>query len=168
MVDVSESQERPLLVGNDSKVEEPYPLRLKGTVIKGFGRGGKELGIPTANLPEDVSQYAGQFIESGILYGWASVNSSKEVFPMVMSFGWNPYYKNEKRSAEVHILHKFEEDFYGKELRVIVAGYIRPEKNYTSLDALINDINFDIKVAYNCLARPAYASLKEDSFLQPE
>ncbi|KAJ3016663.1 UNVERIFIED_CONTAM: riboflavin kinase [Siphonaria sp. JEL0065] len=165
MADIS--AERPLLVGNDNVVEKPYPLRLKGTVIKGFGRGGKELGIPTANLPEDVSQYAGEFIETGILYGWASVNSSTEVYPMVMSFGWNPYYKNEKRSAEVHILHKFEEDFYGTELRVIVAGYIRPEKNYTSLDALINDINFDIKVAHNCLARPTYAALKDDVFLQP-
>ncbi|KAJ3066733.1 riboflavin kinase [Podochytrium sp. JEL0797] len=168
MVDVSETQERPLLVGNDAKVDAPYPLKLKGCVMKGFGRGGKELGIPTANLPEDVSEYAGQFIETGILYGWASVDSDTTVHPMVMSFGWNPYYKNEKRSAEVHVLHKFDEDFYGKELRVVVAGYIRPEKNYTSLEALINDINFDIKVARNCLARPAYAALKDDSFLQPE
>ncbi|KAI8616459.1 hypothetical protein BC830DRAFT_1063410 [Chytriomyces sp. MP71] len=161
------SESRPEEVGNPDGVESPYPVRLKGLVMHGFGRGGKELGIPTANLPEDVSQYAGQFIETGILYGWASVNSNTAVYPMVMSFGWNPYYKNEKRSAEVHILHKFEEDFYSKELRVVVVGYIRPEKNYTSLEALIADINFDIKVANNCLARPAYAALKEDPFLQP-
>ena len=27
---------------------------------------------------------------------------------------WNPYYANEKRSAETHILHKFDSDFYGQ------------------------------------------------------
>ncbi|KAJ3241731.1 riboflavin kinase [Chytriomyces hyalinus] len=159
--------DRPLLVGNDHAVEQPYPVRLRGTVMRGFGRGGKELGIPTANLPEDVSQYAGQFIETGIYYGWASINSSETIYPMVMSFGWNPYYKNEKRSAEVHIMHKFDEDFYEKDLRVIVAGFIRPEKNYTTLEALISDINFDIQVAHNSLARGPYAALKEDIFLKP-
>ncbi|KAJ3140398.1 riboflavin kinase [Physocladia obscura] len=182
-----ETQQRPLIVGNDSKVEEPYPVKLKGSVTKGFGRGGKDLGIPTgkavifivetlnptttktsANLPEDVSQYAGQFIETGILYGWASISDSSTVYPMVMSFGWNPFYKNEKRSAEVHIIHKFDHDFYGQELRVIVAGYIRAEKNYTSLDALIIDINFDIKVAHNSLLRKPYNDLQYDSFLQPK
>ncbi|ORY49123.1 riboflavin kinase [Rhizoclosmatium globosum] len=162
-----ETQQRPLFVGKDDEVEAPYPLKLKGNVIKGFGRGGKELGFATANLPEEVSQYAGQFLESGILYGWASVNSNPLVYPMVMSFGWNPYYKNEKRSAEVHIMHKFDEDFYDKELRVIVAGFIRDERTYPSLDALIDDINFDIKVANNCLARPAYNALKDDPFLKP-
>lgn len=30
---------------------------------------------------------------------------------------------------EPWILHKFSEDFYGEELRLIVVGYIRPEVN---------------------------------------
>jgi riboflavin kinase len=29
-------------------------------------------------------------------------------------------------------MREFEHDFYGKEMRVIVLGYIRPEYNYTS------------------------------------
>jgi hypothetical protein len=37
---------RPLVVGPNT-LEEPYPLKLAGTVVKGFGRGSKELGIPT-------------------------------------------------------------------------------------------------------------------------
>ncbi|KAJ1505453.1 riboflavin kinase [Coelomomyces lativittatus] len=55
------------------------------------------------------------------------------VYPMVMSLGWNPFFKNQKRSAEVHIIHEFEDDFYGEELRVIILGYIREEKNYSTL-----------------------------------
>lgn len=37
---------------------------------------------------------------TGVYYGWAQVGKTdKTVYPMVMSLGWNPYYKNEKRSA---------------------------------------------------------------------
>ncbi|CAJ0637411.1 13172_t:CDS:2 [Entrophospora sp. SA101] len=67
-------------------------------------------------------------------------------------------------AAEVHIMHEFSEEFYGKELRVIVLGYIRPERDYISVDSLIQDINFDIKVAENSLARDSYVSYKNDSF----
>ena len=28
--------------------------------------------------------------------------------------GWNPYFKNEQRTAEPWLLHKFDEDFYGE------------------------------------------------------
>lgn len=52
-----------------------------------------------ANLPEEVAEEAGKLIDAGIYYGWASVGFCKDVHPMVMSFGWNPYYKNERRSA---------------------------------------------------------------------
>jgi len=92
---------------------------------------------------------------TGIYYGWAQVvvkNEPEEtttsaasstsslatscpatVYPMVMSLGWNPFYKNEKKSAEVHIMHNFHRDFYGDQLRVVVLGYIRPELDYTTL-----------------------------------
>lgn len=34
---------------------------------------------------------------TGVYYGWACVDDG-EVHKMVMSIGWNPYYKNEKKS----------------------------------------------------------------------
>jgi riboflavin kinase len=37
---------RPLIVGPDVPTS-PYPIRMKGEVVRGFGRGSKELGIPT-------------------------------------------------------------------------------------------------------------------------
>ena len=30
-------------------------------------------------------------------------------------------------------MHKFENDFYGEELRMMVVGYLRDEQNYPSL-----------------------------------
>lgn len=47
------------------------------------------------------------------------------IWPMVMSIGYNPFYKNEVRSAEVHVLHGFRADFYGCEMRLSLVGFIR-------------------------------------------
>ncbi|KAJ3124903.1 riboflavin kinase [Nowakowskiella sp. JEL0407] len=159
--------ERNLII-EPSVVTTPYPIMLKGKVTKGFGRGSKELGIPTANLPESVAEDAGKIMETGIYYGWASVGESDQVWEMVMSFGWNPFYKNEKRSAEIHIINKFPSDFYDEELRIIVTGYIRPEQNYTCLEDLIEDINLDIQAAILSLKRESYLQLKSNEFLKSE
>ncbi|KAI8318701.1 riboflavin kinase [Martensiomyces pterosporus] len=157
------STERPLIVGAEVP-EKPYPIFVQGDVVRGFGRGGKQLGIPTANLPEQAVEEALADIPIGVYYGWAKVAGDDQVRPMVMSLGWNPYFKNEKRSGEVHIMHKYEEDFYGSHLKVAILSYIRPEKDYSSLDALIDDIHTDIKVAETSLQRPAYAAVKDADF----
>ena len=87
-----------------------------GVVVKGFGRGSKELGIPTgnisfslpfyikylANLDEETVASLPSDLATGIYYGWAQLldsNYSYIIYPMVMSIGWNPFYKNEKKSA---------------------------------------------------------------------
>ncbi len=65
------------------------PLLLSGEVVKGFGRGSKELGIPTANLPVEALGNALDEIPAGVYYGWASVGShDSEPCKMVMSIGW--------------------------------------------------------------------------------
>jgi len=105
--------------------------------------------------------------QTGIYYGFARVHQSSatpvelgaqgiDTHPMVMSLGWNPFYHNTKMTAEVHVIHQFDNDFYDHEISVLVLGYIRPELNYTSRDALIEDIATDIRVTLNSLARPAY------------
>jgi hypothetical protein len=91
--------------------------------------------------------------------------ADQKVFPMVMSVGWNPFYKNSTKTAEVHVMHPFQADFYGLEMRVIVLGYIRPEFNYVSKEALIDDIEMDKRVAINSLARPLYEDYKLDPYI---
>ncbi|CAG8697276.1 8059_t:CDS:10 [Acaulospora morrowiae] len=162
IVQMSETS-RPLLVGPENPAF-PYPIKMKGEVIQGFGRGSKELGIPTANLSEAAIEALCKDLNTGIYFGWAQVGEDHAVYPMVMSLGWNPYYKNEKRSAEVHVIHTFPQDFYGAVLRVIILGYIRPERDYASLDALIQDINTDMQVALNSLDRASYNAYKNDTF----
>ena len=36
------------------------------------------------------------------------------MYKMCMSIGWNPFYKNEQKTVEPWILHKFDQDFYGQ------------------------------------------------------
>ncbi|KAK1342226.1 hypothetical protein QTO34_016985 [Cnephaeus nilssonii] len=66
---------------------------------------------------------------------------------MVVSIGWNPYYKNMKKSIETHIMRTFKEDFYGEILNVAIADYLRTEKNFDSLESLISAIQGDIEEA---------------------
>jgi riboflavin kinase len=46
--------ERPLIVG-PSEPHAPFPVIIEGTVIKGYGRGSKELGIPTGKFVSKAS-----------------------------------------------------------------------------------------------------------------
>ncbi|XP_042219910.1 riboflavin kinase-like isoform X2 [Homarus americanus] len=134
-----------------------------GTVVKGFGRGSKELGIPTANFPEHVVEELPDEITTGIYYGWAKVDDGP-TFKMVMSIGWNPYYNNKKKSMETHIMHVFKEDFYGSELKVVMLGYIRPEKNFKSLEELITAIHNDISESDKQLLQAQHLHYKQHPF----
>lgn len=139
------------------------PQFIKGEVIKGFGRGSKELGIPTANFSKEIVDKLPANFETGVYFGYANVNK-EEIYKMVMSVGWNPYYNNTTKSMETHIIHKFDEDFYGKELRVAILGYIRPEKNFNTLEELIETINNDIKIANEQLDKSEYLEHKKSDF----
>ncbi|KAJ2878834.1 riboflavin kinase, partial [Coemansia asiatica] len=152
---------RPLVVG-PPQPSPPYPIFVSGPVVKGYGRGGKQLGIPTANLPEHTVDAALQNIPIGVYYGWAQVIGDGVVRPMVMSLGWNPYFKNQKRSGEVHIIHGFDDDFYGKEMRVAILAFVRDERDYACLEDLVKDIQFDIRVALVSLQREEYCKIKDD------
>lgn len=116
---------RPQMVGADSP-QSPYPVYMKGPVQKGFGRGSKDLGCPTgknvsntscdpteshqitANLPDEAISPYTSILDTGVHCGYARVDFSSRneteeihsrVYPMVMSIGWNPFYKNIKRTA---------------------------------------------------------------------
>jgi len=66
------SEGRPQIIGPDSGPEPPFPLRMGGKVVSGFGRGSKELGIPTANIPVEGVSWI-ETAESGVYFGWAGI-----------------------------------------------------------------------------------------------
>jgi len=114
---------RPDIVGHET-VEPPFPIFLSGAVQRGFGRGGKDLGCPTgefvrfpileqlipklddlvlANLPDESITPMSSVCKPGVYFGYAQVyglsGQEGKVHPMVMSLGWNPFYKNERLTA---------------------------------------------------------------------
>ncbi len=74
-----------------------FPYFTSGKVVHGFGRGSKQLGIPTANFPTEVVDNLPEEYKEGVYYGWAQVDNGP-VYKMVMSIGKNPYFNNEKRT----------------------------------------------------------------------
>jgi len=60
------------------------PFFASGTVVHGFGRGSKELGVPTANLADEVVDNLPDQLTCGVYCGFASVNHGT-VYPMVSS-----------------------------------------------------------------------------------
>ncbi|OWM77529.1 bifunctional riboflavin kinase/FMN phosphatase-like [Punica granatum] len=141
------------------------PWHIGGPVIKGFGRGSKVLGIPTANL--STERYTTLLSEhpSGVYFGWAGL-SARGVYKMVMSIGWNPYFNNKEKTIEPWLLHEFDEDFYGEELLLVVVGYIRPELNFPSLESLIEKIHDDRRIAEKALELPLYSKHRNDPYLE--
>ncbi|XP_003742040.2 uncharacterized protein LOC100904030 [Galendromus occidentalis] len=146
------------------------PVYLRGKVVHGFGRGSRDLGCPTANIdPKDVDVQLPTNFEFGIYYGWAKLvdgpeNDSTELQPMVANVGLCPFYKNEKPSVEIHLIHEFPEDFYGATLKVLFLGYLRGEKNFDSVNELISQIRKDIADSKEALTAQDCSKYRSDPF----
>lgn len=65
---------------------------------------------------------------------------------------------------ETHVIHQFEQDFYGSNLKIAILGYLRKEMNFSSLDDLKAQIKKDIDKAVIELERPDYQSVKSLPF----
>ena len=72
------------------------PIYLREKVIKGFQRGGKLLGYPTANLSMDTLEPLLISLENGVYFGWCSLHGV--AYKTVMSVGYNPHFGNEHRT----------------------------------------------------------------------
>ncbi|VDM95344.1 unnamed protein product [Thelazia callipaeda] len=141
----------------------PYPYHFHGTVVTGFGRGSKLLGCPTANLDDNAIARLPSDFPCGVFYGFANVNGG-EIYGMVTSIGWNPHFKNERKTIEVHILHDFAEDFYGATLRAVAVGFLREMYSLNSLDELKTTIRNDISMARSLLSTQEMIIYKKSDF----
>ena len=101
-------------------MKSALPYFTRGTIVRGFGRGSRELGCPTgseirrqvidrnfyvyfqylANLDETTVEKLPASIVKGVYYGWAQLltKTENEVYKMVTSIGTNPFYNNTKKT----------------------------------------------------------------------
>jgi hypothetical protein len=85
--------------------------------------------------------HRGHSLSTGIYFGYARLGGN--IYETVVSVGWNPYYKNERKTIEAHLLARME-DFYGEKLDVLLLGYLRDEMNFESLGAFSYLLSFHL------------------------
>jgi len=118
---------------------------MSGKIIKGFGRG-RQIGFPTANLCIDDSKIIPL---DGVYAVYAGYNG--KTHKGVLNIGSNPTFGNQSRTIELHIL-KFSKDIYDEIISVHFVSRIRAEIKFSSVDALISQINDDIAKAVELLS----------------
>ncbi|KAK1443092.1 riboflavin kinase domain containing protein [Babesia gibsoni] len=121
------------------------PIHIKGSVIKGFGRGASFLGIPTANLNCDVIPHLvpGVYFGSCCLHGNTEVESTRQL-NTILSIGFNPQFEDALYSVEPYIYHTFQDTLLGQELTLSIEGFLRTEGRFTSVQGLVDSIQQDI------------------------
>ncbi|MBF0353932.1 MAG: bifunctional riboflavin kinase/FAD synthetase [Alphaproteobacteria bacterium] len=122
---------------------------LEGRVEHGQAKGGK-IGYPTANLKLTgiLSPAPGVYaVRAGIDMGDATHWQKG-----VANFGKRPTIASDGELVfEVH-LFDYQEDLYGRHLRVRLIDYLRPEMRFADIDTLKNQIAQDAQAARQILA----------------
>lgn len=131
----------------------PYPLQLESKIVKGIGKSGTELGLPTANLrslPEDIETRL-----EGVYFGWARIRRKaaekkdpEKTYPVekvdpveaaatwkesIITIGPSPYAAPTaapKKVGSVYLIHDLSgADFTGANIIVLIMGFLRPKNN---------------------------------------
>lgn len=122
-----------------------YPFFFSGVVVKG-DQLGRTLGYPTANLEvtnkEKLTPGDGIYAVEAVLLPTDQSLFGTPGLKGMMSIGIRPTVGGKLRTIEVN-LFDFNEDIYGRELRVFVKKYLRPEVKFDGLPALIEQLGKD-------------------------
>jgi riboflavin kinase/FMN adenylyltransferase len=126
------------------------PHEVRGPVVRGDGRGGPELGFPTANLAvdDDIALPA-----DGIYAGYFT-RADGSTHPSAISVGRRPTFY-EPGSAPVLVeayLLDFDGDLYGEAARVSFLEHLRAEQRFETVEALIAQMKADVEATERVLA----------------
>lgn len=117
-----------------------HPYQLQGLVAHGDHRG-RTIGFPTANL-----NYAREKVvpAGGIYACWAYVGNEKH--QAAVNIGTNPTFTPDKQTLNVEAyLLDFDRDIYDEMVHLEFVARLRDELKYDSADALVKQIQKDVK-----------------------
>ncbi len=123
---------------------------MEGIVIHGDKRG-RTIGYPTANLKTNDYIHA----KYGVYAVRVAIddNSLAPIWHLgVANFGIRPMFEVKTPLLETYIFD-FNEEIYDRVLRVQFVSYLRGEKNFNDLDALVKQIDQDCVQAKECLKK---------------
>jgi riboflavin kinase/FMN adenylyltransferase len=126
------------------------PHEVRGPVVRGDGRGGPELGFPTANVAvdDDIALPA-----DGIYAGYLT-RADGSVHGSAISVGRRPTFY-EPGTAPVLVeayLLGFDGDLYGEPVRVSFRERLRAEQRFDSVEALVAQMKADVEATERVLA----------------
>ncbi len=137
---------RRALAGGDIEIAGELlgrPYEVRGVVIQGDQRG-RLLGFPTANVavPNSICLPA-----DGVYAGWY-VRSDGLAHACAMNLGRRPtFYEHADHSLlEAHLLD-FDDDLYGEPAKVRFTHFLRSERKFDGIDALVAQLKQDIEHA---------------------
>ncbi len=118
--------------------------QIRGTVAHGRDRGGRLLGIPTANLNlhDELCPKAGVYA--------VIVQYNGNRYPGVANIGYSPTFDDHVFTVEVHILD-FAQDIYGERIMINFVQRLRDEIKFADIAMLIEQIDADIAQARRIL-----------------
>lgn len=102
---------------------------LSGEVVSGK-KIGRTINFPTANLKTDEKRILPKI---GVYY--TNVGINEKIYKGITSVGNNPTVNGKNITVETHILN-FDEDIYGKNIKLYFVSKIRNEKKFNSLEEL--------------------------------
>ncbi len=132
----------------EEKIEEAdkflsYPFFYQGTVIHGL-HNGHRLGFPTANMELPKEKFR---LPNGV-YKTRTIVGNK-VYPSMTNIGNHPTLDPLVHSILETCLFGFDEDLYGKEIKVEFLSFLREQKNFGSPNELIEQLEKDKKKCMN-------------------
>ena len=118
-----------------------YCYTLCGKVVKGKQLG-RTIGFPTANI--EVNDDKKLIPATGVYVVNVTIPHLGKTYRGMLNIGRRPTIDvaNAPLSIETHIID-FEGDIYGKEINVEFVKFIREERPFASLNALIEQLTFD-------------------------
>jgi len=132
------------------------PFSVIAPIERGAGRGGKELGYPTANqYASDTSAVPAD----GVYAGWLTIIDDGEIdgdmqpgvrYPAAISVGTNPTFGDARRSVESFVLDR-DADLYGRMARVEFVGKVRDMVKFNSVDELLDNMARDVETTREIL-----------------
>lgn len=136
---ISSSTIRDLILkGNISKANRllGHPYTITGTVIQGKMLG-RTIGFPTVNI---IAERDRLYPPKGV-YATKVEVYNKEYRGMT-NIGYNPTVNGTNKMVETHIFD-FNEELYGREVKICFYSYIRAEKKFNSVTLLAEQIMRD-------------------------
>jgi riboflavin kinase/FMN adenylyltransferase len=123
------------------------PYEIDGRVITGDKRG-RELGFPTANL--EITDYMRPAYGIYAIRALVDRPGSSTWIDGVANLGIRPMWRTKEPMLEAHLFN-FSEDIYGQILRVRLYERLRPEANFESIQALVDQVELDKAAAKEAL-----------------